>query len=100
MHPFQPLFRLLAVTKVSVRRCAGHPPQMPDFLRGVTEVIVRRMRLLYADVVSHSRLNARRFQRGERMTIASTTTVREIAAQLPGTTRELEKLGIDYCCGG
>jgi regulator of cell morphogenesis and NO signaling len=34
------------------------------------------------------------------MTIAATNTVGEIAAQLPGSTREFEKLGIDYCCGG
>jgi regulator of cell morphogenesis and NO signaling len=34
------------------------------------------------------------------MTIATTTTVGEIAAELPGCTREFEKLGIDYCCGG
>ncbi|HUI82774.1 MAG TPA: iron-sulfur cluster repair di-iron protein [Candidatus Binatia bacterium] len=34
------------------------------------------------------------------MTIAATTTVGEIAAGQPNTTREFEKLGIDYCCGG
>ena len=34
------------------------------------------------------------------MTIAATTTVGEIAAEIPGATREFEKLGIDYCCGG
>ena len=34
------------------------------------------------------------------MTIASTQTVGEIAAQLPNCTREFERLGIDYCCGG
>ncbi len=34
------------------------------------------------------------------MTIASTKTVGEIAAEMPSATRELEKLGIDYCCGG
>ena len=34
------------------------------------------------------------------MTIATTQTVGEIAAELPGCTREFEKLGIDYCCGG
>jgi len=34
------------------------------------------------------------------MTIASTQTVGEIAAELPSCTREFEKLGIDYCCGG
>jgi regulator of cell morphogenesis and NO signaling len=34
------------------------------------------------------------------MTIPSTKTVGEIAAEMPNATRELEKLGIDYCCGG
>ena len=34
------------------------------------------------------------------MTIATTKTVGEIAAELPNATREFEKLGIDYCCGG
>jgi len=34
------------------------------------------------------------------MTIATTKTVGEIAAEVPGSTREFEKLGIDYCCGG
>lgn len=34
------------------------------------------------------------------MTIATTKTVGEIAAEMPNATRELEKLGIDYCCGG
>jgi len=34
------------------------------------------------------------------MTIAATRTVGEIAAELPNATREFEKLGIDYCCGG
>lgn len=34
------------------------------------------------------------------MTMAATNTVAEIAAQIPGATREFEKLGIDYCCGG
>lgn len=34
------------------------------------------------------------------MTIAATNTVGEIAATIPGSTREFEKLGIDYCCGG
>ena len=34
------------------------------------------------------------------MTIATTRTVGEIAAEMPNATRELEKLGIDYCCGG
>ena len=27
-------------------------------------------------------------------------TVRELALEVPGATRVLEKLGIDYCCGG
>jgi regulator of cell morphogenesis and NO signaling len=34
------------------------------------------------------------------MAPTATDTVGEIAAQLPGATREFEKLGIDYCCGG
>jgi iron-sulfur cluster repair protein YtfE (RIC family) len=34
------------------------------------------------------------------MTLAATKTVGEIAAEIPSTTREFEKLGIDYCCGG
>ena len=34
------------------------------------------------------------------MPIASTNTVGEIAAENPNATREFEKLGIDYCCGG
>ena len=34
------------------------------------------------------------------MSIESTQTVGELAAALPGATREFEKLGIDYCCGG
>jgi regulator of cell morphogenesis and NO signaling len=34
------------------------------------------------------------------MTIAITKTVGEIASELPNATREFEKLGIDYCCGG
>jgi len=34
------------------------------------------------------------------MTIATTKTVGEIAAAMPSATREFEKLGIDYCCGG
>ena len=34
------------------------------------------------------------------MTLAATQTVGEIAAELPNATREFEKLGIDYCCGG
>jgi regulator of cell morphogenesis and NO signaling len=34
------------------------------------------------------------------MTLTATKTVGEIAAEVPSTTREFEKLGIDYCCGG
>ena len=34
------------------------------------------------------------------MTIEATQSVGELAAQVPGATREFEKLGIDYCCGG
>ena len=34
------------------------------------------------------------------MSIEATQTVGELAAALPGATREFEKLGIDYCCGG
>lgn len=34
------------------------------------------------------------------MTIAANSTVGEIAAENPNATREFEKLGIDYCCGG
>jgi regulator of cell morphogenesis and NO signaling len=34
------------------------------------------------------------------MSIETTKTVGEIAADLPNATREFEKLGIDYCCGG
>lgn len=34
------------------------------------------------------------------MAIAASKTVGEIAAENPETTREFEKLGIDYCCGG
>ncbi len=34
------------------------------------------------------------------MTLTATKTVGEIAAEIPGATREFEKLGIDYCCGG
>jgi regulator of cell morphogenesis and NO signaling len=37
---------------------------------------------------------------GIEMTIATTKTVGEIAAEIPSATREFEKLGIDYCCGG
>ena len=34
------------------------------------------------------------------MSIEVSQTVGEIAAGVPGATREFEKLGIDYCCGG
>ena len=34
------------------------------------------------------------------MTYRATTTVGELAAQLPNATRVFEKYGIDYCCGG
>jgi regulator of cell morphogenesis and NO signaling len=32
--------------------------------------------------------------------IEDTQTVGDLAAEVPGATREFEKLGIDYCCGG
>lgn len=32
--------------------------------------------------------------------IEDTQTVGSLAAEVPGATREFEKLGIDYCCGG
>jgi regulator of cell morphogenesis and NO signaling len=34
------------------------------------------------------------------MTFNATTTVRELAVEMPYATRVLEKLKIDYCCGG
>jgi regulator of cell morphogenesis and NO signaling len=34
------------------------------------------------------------------MQIAAEKTVRDLALEIPGATRVLEKLGIDYCCGG
>jgi regulator of cell morphogenesis and NO signaling len=34
------------------------------------------------------------------MNISDTTTVRDLAAGIPGATRVFESLGIDYCCGG
>lgn len=34
------------------------------------------------------------------MTIDPSTTVRDIAQQLPSSMRVFEELGIDYCCGG
>lgn len=36
----------------------------------------------------------------EIMTISSETKVRDVALQLPQSTRLFEKLKIDYCCGG
>src|SRR5271169_4181902 len=39
-------------------------------------------------------------QRRDTMSIATSKTVGEIAAEMPNATREFEKLGIDYCCGG
>jgi regulator of cell morphogenesis and NO signaling len=34
------------------------------------------------------------------MNISETTTVRDLAAGIPGATRVFENFGIDYCCGG
>jgi regulator of cell morphogenesis and NO signaling len=34
------------------------------------------------------------------MNISDTTTVRDLAASIPGATRVFESFGIDYCCGG
>jgi len=34
------------------------------------------------------------------MNISDTTTVRDLAAGVPGATRVFETFGIDYCCGG
>jgi len=34
------------------------------------------------------------------MTLTASETVGKIATDAPGATREFEKLGIDYCCGG
>ena len=34
------------------------------------------------------------------MNISDTTTVRDLAAGIPGATRVFESFGIDYCCGG
>jgi regulator of cell morphogenesis and NO signaling len=34
------------------------------------------------------------------MNISDTTTVRDLAAGIPGATRVFENFGIDYCCGG
>jgi regulator of cell morphogenesis and NO signaling len=38
--------------------------------------------------------------RKETMMITSTSTVRELAVEIPHAARVFEKLGIDYCCGG
>jgi regulator of cell morphogenesis and NO signaling len=37
---------------------------------------------------------------GKKMSISATTTVKELAIEVPGATRVFDKLGIDYCCGG
>ena len=34
------------------------------------------------------------------MTVTATSTVRDLALEIPAATRVFEKLGIDYCCGG
>jgi regulator of cell morphogenesis and NO signaling len=34
------------------------------------------------------------------MNITATSTVRDLAAGIPGATRVFENFGIDYCCGG
>jgi regulator of cell morphogenesis and NO signaling len=34
------------------------------------------------------------------MTVSTSKTVRELAVEMPESTRVFEKLGIDYCCGG
>jgi len=34
------------------------------------------------------------------MPVETTKTVGELAVEIPNATREFEKLGIDYCCGG
>lgn len=34
------------------------------------------------------------------MTISAAKTVKDFVVEMPGATRVLEKLGIDYCCGG
>lgn len=34
------------------------------------------------------------------MALTTTTTLAEIASSQPSLTRELERLGLDYCCGG
>lgn len=34
------------------------------------------------------------------MNLSTAKTVRELALEVPATTRVFEKLGIDYCCGG
>lgn len=40
------------------------------------------------------------YYQGETEMINSETTVREVAVQLPQSTRLFERLNIDYCCGG
>jgi regulator of cell morphogenesis and NO signaling len=37
---------------------------------------------------------------GKNMSISATSTVKELAIEVPGATRVFDKLGIDYCCGG
>ncbi len=34
------------------------------------------------------------------MALTPSTTLAEIASTTPALTRELERLGLDYCCGG
>jgi regulator of cell morphogenesis and NO signaling len=34
------------------------------------------------------------------MSVTAEKTLRELAVEMPATTRVFEKLGIDYCCGG
>src|SRR5512145_1593579 len=38
--------------------------------------------------------------KGGIMNISDTTTIRDLAAGVPGATRVFENFGIDYCCGG
>src|SRR5262245_58533697 len=49
-------------------------------------------------------LNSDRYQNfatnGGIMNIKDTTTIRDLAAGIPGATRVFENFGIDYCCGG
>jgi regulator of cell morphogenesis and NO signaling len=39
-------------------------------------------------------------QGAEAMNLNATSTVRDLATEIPNATRTFEKLGIDYCCGG